>query len=114
MKKAIISPLCSAFVIPGLGQILNQHIKKGLLLLFIIFGLFVATLIQLYRILTALIKEAPLSTLGPEGIINSFRATHPVGLYWIAGIFALLWFYSVIDAWFYGHKLDKLEKDITR
>lgn len=111
MKKAIISLLCSAFVIPGLGQIVNQHVKKGLLLLFITFGLFVATLIQLYRILAALVKQVPLSTLGPDGIIDAFKATHPVGLYWIVGIFAVLWLYSVIDAWFYGHKLDKLEKD---
>ena len=33
MKKAVIASLCSAFIIPGLGQILNNNIKKGLVIL---------------------------------------------------------------------------------
>ena len=37
MKKSIISPLCSALIIPGLGQVINNNIKKGLIILGIVF-----------------------------------------------------------------------------
>jgi hypothetical protein len=34
MQKAIMSPLCSGLVIPGLGQIINQDLKKGIIILY--------------------------------------------------------------------------------
>ena len=49
MKKYILSPLCSAFIVPGLGQILNGHMKKGVIILSIVFILIVAGFLGLIR-----------------------------------------------------------------
>jgi len=44
--------LCSGLVIPGLGQILNQQIAKGLILLGLVFLLFVAGALKFAFIIT--------------------------------------------------------------
>jgi hypothetical protein len=111
MKKAILSPLSSAFVIPGLGQIINQHLKKGVCILAGTFILFIAALVKLYQILC--------SAMGAEGINHSesgliterFRAEDFSALWYLLGAFALLWIYSVVDAHRAGRKIDGKQGD---
>jgi len=86
MKKAILSPLSSAFVIPGLGQIINQHLKKGVCILAGTFVLFIAALIKFYQILSAALEA---ENMNPSE----------------------LWIYSVLDAHLTGKKIDRKQGD---
>ncbi len=111
MKKAIISALCSGLVIPGLGQILNQHIKKGIVILAAVFFLFIFLVIDLYMVLNQVFKASSPPPLDAKSLVEAFKAQNPTILYWIVVVFLLLWLYSVVDAFVYGLKVDNGEQN---
>ena len=93
MKKSILSPLCSGLVIPGLGQVLNRHLKKGLILLLIILGLFIALVVKLYGLLKFIVEHPQNYTVSPEGIMNALKTNAPLPFYIIIAIFLGVWIY---------------------
>jgi len=111
MKKAILSPLSSAFVIPGIGQIINQHLKKGVCILAGTFILFIAALIKLYQILSAAMEAKNINPSESVLITEKFRAEDFSALWYLVGAFALLWIYSVVDAHRAGRKIDGKQGD---
>ena len=92
MKKIILAPLCSALIIPGLGQIVNHEIKKGGLILGAVFLLFIAGSIKLVFILKSMVSQSGSGSLVPSHIVERFD------LLLIIGVFAMIWLYSVLDA----------------
>jgi len=111
MKKAILSPLSSALVIPGLGQIINRHLKKGVCILAGTFILFIAALITLYQILSAAMEAENINSSESALITERFRAEDFSTLWYLIGAFALLWIYSVVDAYRTGRKIDGKQGD---
>ena len=114
MKKAFISPLASGLVIPGLGQVLNHQLKKGVVLLLVTLGLFVALLVQLYSIINFMIKHPRLYPFSPDGIMKALADYHPTALFAVIAGFVALWIYSVVDALIYGIKVDQTEDKDSR
>jgi len=110
MKKAVLSPLCSALVIPGLGQVINQHLKKGVIMLAAVFVMIVMFAVQMYRMISAVIKSGAVNTGDPDVILDKIMEADPSGLYLLLVVFCVLWFYSVIDAFLGGRKADALDK----
>ncbi len=107
MKKTILAPLCSALVIPGLGQIINQHLIKGGCILFAVFILFVSGIFTLYHLMSAALKAELISPGHSPDIVDRLKTTDfPVLWYFLVG-FALIWFYSVLDAYLTGRELDQ-------
>jgi len=106
MKKAILSSLCSAFVIPGLGQIINHEIKKGLLLLGAMFILFVVGCIKLAFLINSVAASASSMGADTQSFLQAIREEN-LGLLWIlVALFAVIWLYSVIDAFISGRRLE--------
>lgn len=110
MKKAVVSPLCSGLIIPGLGQIINQDLKKGIILLAVVFLLFVAGIIKLIRLIHAVFRTGPVDLSDPEMIMAKIRAEDPSILWYMAAVFVIIWFFSVLDAYLGGKKIDKSEE----
>ncbi len=108
MKKAIVSPLCSALVIPGLGQVLNQHLKKGVLILVAVFIIFVLGVIRLYGILNTAFDGIDLRNPDTSLIIDRLMAENPSVLWGLTISLGILWLYSVVDAYLSGRKIDRL------
>lgn len=107
MKKAILAPLCSALIIPGLGQVINGQLRKGAVLLGSTFILFLVGIVQLYRTLTSALRETDLSRADPQALVKSILSKD-AGIFWLLlGVFALLWVYSVLDAFRTGRKMDR-------
>jgi len=91
MKKSIAAPLCSGLVIPGLGQILNQQIRKGVLLMGLVFLPFCAGAVKPPSIITSVTRQTDLAGISKRrrsakeiclfvaGIVAAFR--HPLGLF---------------------------------
>jgi TM2 domain-containing membrane protein YozV len=105
VKKSIVAPLCSGLVIPGLGQILNQQIRKGVLLLASVFLLFVAGVVKLALIINVVTRQPDLagSTQGPTTVGEG-------DLLFVGGIvavFAVLWVYSVADAFWVAFRSER-------
>jgi len=95
MKKSITAPLCSGLVIPGLGQIVNQQIRKGVILMGLVFLLFVAGAVKLAFILRSLTRSADLVKALPAEMV---RESDLLFLAALLTAFAILWVYSVVDA----------------
>lgn len=110
MKKSILSPLCSGLIIPGLGQIINEDVKKGLLLLGGVFAVFIAGIIKLVCLIRSVFGSGTGDIGDPEVIMARLR-TQDVALLWILGaVFVVLWIYSVADAYVRGRKRDAVEQ----
>jgi TM2 domain-containing membrane protein YozV len=95
MKKSITAPLCSGLVIPGLGQILNQELRKGVLLLGSVFLLFVAGSVKLAFIIHSVTRQSDLAENTQGAAVGQGDLLFVAG---IVAVFAILWVYSVVDA----------------
>ncbi|MCP4681339.1 MAG: hypothetical protein GY864_03300 [Desulfobacterales bacterium] len=106
MRQSILAPLCSALVIPGLGQILNQHLKKGIYILGAVFVLFIIGAYKLAQMAYGLLgrMEAQLDT---QRIIDTLGREDTLILCLLLGAFGMLWIYSVLDACLVGLKIDR-------
>jgi hypothetical protein len=107
MKKAILAPILSAFVIPGLGQIINRRPLKGLIALFLVMLSFVGGLLSFFSSMEDAVatQPDPAKTSFPEAL-DVADLTVPMCF---VGAFALLWLLSVFDAFREGRRLDQRE-----
>ncbi|MBW2094093.1 MAG: hypothetical protein JRI80_04320 [Deltaproteobacteria bacterium] len=110
MKKALAAALCSALIIPGLGQIMNQQVRKGLVLLGAVLVLFVMAVIAMYALLKSALSETSLVNTKPEAILQRLGSQDFSALWIILGVFAVVWIYSVLDAFWVGRKRDDSTK----
>jgi uncharacterized membrane protein len=111
MKKYILSPLCSALVIPGLGQIINQDLKKGLTLLSVVFILFIAGTVKLSLTVKSMLTGPGHSRLNSKVIMERLQGEDFSILWFLLLAFAIVWVYSVLDAFWRGKKLEGQTED---
>ncbi len=109
MQKAIVSPLCSGLVIPGLGQIINQHLKKGIIILCAVFALFVAGFIRLFQIINSVFRSGHTDLSDPKALMARLGAEDMTMLWCLGVAFAAIWVYAVADAFVGGRKMDQFE-----
>ena len=107
MKQYILSPLSSAFVVPGLGQVLNQNLKKGGIILGIVFILIVSATIQIAPILKSVFKEMEPGLYPLEKYLERIMLEDLSFLFYLIVAFAVIWVYSVADAFWVGLKIEK-------
>lgn len=106
MKKAVLSPLCSAFVIPGLGQVINQQLKKGVFILAVVFIFILAFSVELYRLTSSVLRHGLINDKATGTLLERILAQDYSSLTLIAAGFAVLWVYAVVDALIGGIKAD--------
>jgi TM2 domain-containing membrane protein YozV len=106
MKKYILSPLCSAFIVPGLGQIINGDLKKGLCILSTVFVLFVAGTIKLAFTIKSLLKGPENTQLNAATMGERLQGEDFTLLWFLLIIFGAVWLYSVLDAFWTGNKME--------
>jgi len=111
MKKYILSPLCSALIIPGLGQILNNNLKKGCCLLAIVFILFIAGTVKLAFMVNSILRGLDMNKLDFRVIQERLRGEDISVLWLLLAVFSMVWIYSVLDAFWMGKKLESQTKD---
>lgn len=109
MKKYVLYSLYSALVIPGLGQVFNKRIIKGVTLMALILMLFIAIMVSL---LLAIIIQMPYVLA--EGVENIYivmiksLTRADLSTFWSLLIISVtLWIYSIVDAFIDGLKLEK-------
>ena len=110
MKKAIIAALCSALVIPGLGQIINQQVKKGGFILALVFVLFLAGVFILYRLISGIRHAEEPTAIDFSFIMSNFSALDLSVLWFLLLAFAIIWLYAVLDAFLTARKLDRRDE----
>jgi len=105
MKKYILSPLCSALVVPGLGQIMNRNLKKGLIIMSVVFFLLVGTTIKLAFIIQSLVNQPELARFHLSDIMEKLKGEDLASFSYLIIAFAIIWIYSVLDAFWMGKRL---------
>jgi len=109
MKKKIISTLSSAFVIPGLGQIINGQIAKGSILLGGVTALFILIVVKVSSdVVQALnsIEDTQLNQDFFREVTERLARQSHTYLIILGMIFLGVWVYSVVDAYRTGKRLD--------
>ncbi len=114
MKYSFIPPLLSGLVLPGLGQVVNQQIVKGLILISLTTFVFLFLLFKLLFDLSAVMREVmgPDLTLGPgeiSKVILAMRARDMTLLYVFLIVGVVIWAYSVTDAFLVSRRLKSTE-----
>ncbi|MBN2126447.1 MAG: hypothetical protein JW821_19250 [Deltaproteobacteria bacterium] len=108
MKKHILSPLCSAFVIPGLGQILNGDLKKGLAILAVVFLLFIAATVKFVFIVSSLFRSPEGLPSGSGEVMERIQGQDLSILVLLLAAFGIVWLYSVIDSFREGLRQERI------
>ena len=111
MKKYILSPLCSAFIVPGLGQVLNGQLKKGIVILVLVFIFIVGFTISLAFIIMPYVHQYGLSLNLQEGLARALSEKEITPLLFLFILLAFIWLYSVLDAFWIGIKKEKQAGD---
>ena len=106
MKKYITAPIGSGLIVPGFGQILNGQIKKGLILMGVVFVFFVAGLIKLIQVIMNLLPQLNPGEINREEILAKIDLMDISMLRVIIILFLVIWIYSIIDAFVIGLRLD--------
>lgn len=116
MKRSILAPLCSAFVLPGLGQIVNRQIIKGILLAGGITILFLTILVKVMLDLSAVMGGIMGSNLALEGgklplLLAGMKARDMTMLYILICLGAAVWAFSIFDAYLTGRRYQTQAKE---
>jgi ABC-type Na+ efflux pump permease subunit len=113
MKKMILAPLLSAFVLPGLGQVVNGQVRKAGLLIAAISLLFLAlffkVLYDLNKFFLSLSPETYEKNPQPFSTAAQFLSRQDKGLLIILVLLlAGIWVYGVWDAFWTARKAGKV------
>jgi len=100
MRKYITAPLCSALIIPGLGQVVNQELRKGALILGAVFLLLVLGSVFLFFTLESLLSQPGSAPLSLSRLVDRME------LVLVLCAFGSIWVYSVVDAFLKGWSLE--------
>ena len=107
MKKIILSPVCSALIIPGLGQVINGNLKKGMVLLAMVFLLFLGAALKLVFFVQSYVNRPEIASHQTPGDLKTLQLEVLSSLVYFIVAFAMIWIYSVVDAFWTGKKQDK-------
>jgi len=112
MKRIIVAPLLSAFILPGLGQIINRQFRKAGILMAAVSLLFLSLVFKLLYDLNKTLMTLPAEALE--------KTSHPFVLVaqalsrrdktWLITLLVLLlavWVYGVWDAFMTARKMDQ-------
>ena len=111
MKHIILAPLLSAFVLPGLGQVVNGQIRKAGLLIAAVSVLFLALFFKVLYDLNKFFLSLPPEVYGKNSPSLSSAAqtlSHQDNklLIFLVLLLAGIWVYGVWDAFSVARKKD--------
>jgi len=107
MKKYILSTLSSALIVPGLGQVLNGEMKKGLLIMVIVFIFIFGGIIKLIDLTMKLLPQLNPDEITREIIADKLHEAEFSNIWFVLVILSVLWLYSICDAFIIGKRLEK-------
>ncbi len=107
MKKYLLSPICSALIVPGLGQVINNNVKKGLCILSVVFILIVVGTVKLALIIDSLFEGMEINSLDTGVMMERLQGEDFFILWVLLTVFGVVWIYSVLDAFWTGKKIER-------
>jgi hypothetical protein len=111
MKRFILAPLLSAFILPGLGQVINGQIRKAGLLIAAVSLLFLALFFKVLYDLNKIFLSLPLEEPGksspnlPE-VAQALSGQDKTVLIVLLLLLSGVWIYGVWDAFRVARKVE--------
>lgn len=112
MKLYIISPICSALVVPGLGQLLNREFKKAIIILSSVMVILVLGIIKIVFIMKNILSVVPFYNLNSQRLLDRLKYEDLTIIYILLIIFGIIWAYSIIDAFISGIKIERISREM--
>ena len=113
MKQYILSILCSALVVPGLGQVLNRQVKKGVIIMVIAFIFTIGGIIKLADIIIKLVPQLNPDEITGEIIAEKLGEVDFSTIWYILIVLLVIWLYSICDAYVIGKRLENKRDKIS-
>ena len=112
MKHAIVSPLLSALILPGLGQIINRQIIKGLALMGGVTVIFLGIIVKVFLDMSSVTGKlmTPELTMPADASARFWaliREQNLTLLYILLILGLVLWIYGIVDALIAGRRIDR-------
>jgi len=108
MKRALIAALLSGLVLPGLGQLYNRRLGRGLAFIMTMSGLLIALALTVFFKMGQAVETLSLEEATGQGRWTAVsQAFVKLDLTWlgiVVGIMVLVWAISVIDAFRDGRR----------
>lgn len=112
MKRMILAPLLSAFILPGLGQVVNRQFRKAVLLMALVSLLFLGLLVKLLYDLNKVLLALPLETFEKNPhplatVAKGLSQRDNTVLIFLLLVWLVVWAYGVWDAFIVARKEDR-------
>jgi hypothetical protein len=113
LKKTILAPLLSAFVLPGLGQVINRQFRKAGILMAAVTLLFLSLVFKLLYDLNKVLLALPAEALGKNPhpfvtVAQTLSQSDKTWLITLLGMLMAVWIYGVWDAFSTARKTDQV------
>ncbi|MEW6185141.1 MAG: hypothetical protein AB1585_05305 [Thermodesulfobacteriota bacterium] len=114
MKKVILAPLLSAFILPGLGQVINGQVRKAGLLIAAVSLLFLALFFKVLYDLNKVFLSLPMEEQGkaspnlPE-VAQTLSGQDKTVLIVLLLLLTGIWIYGVWDAFRVARKAEAVK-----
>jgi TM2 domain-containing membrane protein YozV len=110
LKQSILAPLLSALILPGLGQVVNRQMIKGLILMGVTGLIFIATFIKIILDFNAVLNEIAGMNLAGRSVfslvLSGMKDRNLTPLYIMLAIGVVIWLYAIVDAFIGGRRVD--------
>ncbi len=110
MKKYITSTLASALIVPGLGQVVNRQIKKGLIIMSCVFILIIVIFYHLIKTAMSVIEDLAPEDINYAILSDRLHNYDLSSLKIIIIVFLAVWIYSIIDSFLVGVRIERNEQ----
>jgi arabinogalactan oligomer/maltooligosaccharide transport system permease protein len=110
MKKTLTSPLLSALVIPGAGQLNNRQYVKGVIMIVVVLVSLSAFIIKICRDVLSIISSTGQDKMSPDNISQlaiQVQQKNAGIIVMLMLLFLVVWIYGIIDAYVYGKKINQ-------
>ena len=110
MKKTLTSPLLSALVVPGAGQLNNRQYVKGIIMIVVVLVSLSAFIIKICRDVLSIISSTGQDKMSADNISQlaiQVQQKNAGIIVMLMLLFLVIWIYGIIDAYIYGKKIDQ-------
>ena len=104
MKKTIISPLLSAFVFPGTGQLKNRQNLKGVIFILATVILLIIIFYKIYAIIISSVSNPSQVNLSEDFVSKIEAKVYAENRVWVL-LLIIVWIAGIVDAYLSARKL---------
>ena len=105
MKKTIVSPLLSALVFPGAGQIKNRQALKGIIFISLTIILLLIFFYKIYAIIISSVSSPSQMNISEDFVSKIETRVYEENMVWVS-LLVIVWIAGIVDAYLSAKKIE--------